>query len=84
MEKKALLLLWRQALTKKCQMVALLADVQLDCEELEYDVMDELGEETALKALRKFYDLGDTDNAKGRFMLSISSITYKSVTKSSY
>lgn len=58
-------------------MVTQLADIQLDCEELERDVTDGLGEETAHKTLSKVYDLGDTCSAKGRLMLSLSNITYK-------
>ena len=81
MTNEGLLLLWCQALARKKRIVAYLADVQLDCEELERDVVDGLGEETAKKAFGTIYNFGDTRSAKNRLMLSISSITYKSVEK---
>lgn len=81
MENETLLLLWCQALTKKQQIVAELADVQLDCEELQGDVADRLGEEITQKIFKKFYVPGDKCNARGRLMLSLSAVTYKSVEK---
>lgn len=56
-----------------------LADVQLDCEKLEREVVNGLGEEAVKRALTKVYNLGDMHSAKGKFMSSISNITYKSV-----
>lgn len=79
MANETLFLLWCKALVEKRKIVTRLADVQLDCEELERDVVDGFGEEIAQKTLRRVYDLGDIHNAKGRLMLSISNITYKSV-----
>lgn len=79
MEGENLLLLWFWALARKQMIETQLADVQLDCEELESDVADGLGIETAKKALSSVYKLCDTGSAKGRLMLSVSDVTYKSV-----
>lgn len=69
-----------RALVKKRSIVSQLADVQLECEELEHDMADGLGEDAAKKTVTKIYDLGNAaQSAKGRLMLSISNITYKSV-----
>ncbi|KAF8555468.1 hypothetical protein OG21DRAFT_1483827 [Imleria badia] len=75
------LMLWCLALARKQSLVVQLANIQLDCEELESDVVDRLGEEVAEKTLSKIYNLGDAHShgAKGRLISSISNITYKSV-----
>ncbi|KAF9231916.1 hypothetical protein BU15DRAFT_67914 [Melanogaster broomeanus] len=38
---------WHRAIARKLLIISQLADAQLDCEELQYDVVDKLGEETA-------------------------------------
>lgn len=78
-KKDEALLLWCRALIERPKIVTRLADVLLDREKLERDVINAFGEEVAKKILDTAYDLGDAHSAKGRLMSSISNITYKSV-----